>query len=410
MLSEYVLSRIDDYSLLFTLDILHECMSHKVTTRKLNNCPVNRKIINKFIISEISIDEAIQEILKLPRAINALNSRLRFSRPQLIEHMKLYLSALHEDSSFEITPDFDPTVTTQSFKVVARRSLKEGTKLYKLCARLAVIDRSSKLLKDGINDFSILKIGHLHHWLLGPLSFVNHRCQMYNAAFTRKGTDKLYATLIRDVSAGEEITVTYGPEYFQDSNKRCLCLDCVQQEMLQHNKGHILTRSSLQPLLELKTIHNVSVKRRIKVRKFPTQKKHKRPSSEIPFPGCPGATLIQNIPIKVLDHILCRRQVSMLVQFLCALDPIWIHLETLLALIDGARLARDYMEHLLEVRSDAWLELVTTYPSLDPSIFKTSCKTRRETLRPLSTVKVSPNWCTNLERMDNLNISQFISV
>ena len=57
--------------------------------------------------------------------------------------------------------------------------------------------------------------------MLGPISFINASCKP-NVAYVN--VRKLMVCVpLRDIKAGEELTVFYGKHYFGMNNKECLC-------------------------------------------------------------------------------------------------------------------------------------------------------------------------------------------
>ena len=58
--------------------------------------------------------------------------------------------------------------------------------------------------------------------MLGPLSFVNHSCYP-NVTYSINQDESMSLRPLRAIKIGEELTVNYGPEYFGDQNKDCLC-------------------------------------------------------------------------------------------------------------------------------------------------------------------------------------------
>jgi SET domain len=69
----------------------------------------------------------------------------------------------------------------------------------------------------------------LDYLLLGPVRFVNHGCDP-NAKFAwsrRRRGIKVVAR--RPIDAGEEVTVSYGQDYFGQRNRSCRCATCEKK-------------------------------------------------------------------------------------------------------------------------------------------------------------------------------------
>lgn len=396
MLSQRDLAAIDDYSLLFTLDSFHEQTSHKVFYKKPNLCPINRQIMIDFRSSKLSLDDALHKILKIERVRTCLYRNLRNIQPDFIEHIRSYLSALHEDSNFDIVPDQDPTVKVQSFKVIAKKDIKQGTKLTALCGRIAEVDQCDNILMEGINDFSLMCVDNLQCWLLGPVSFVNHTCQNDNAKYCRQGrTDRVYLIMTQHVKMNDEILVRYGKQYFEGSHKKCLCVSCKKETLLKKTENRI-TRSKAPAILQSHS-DNIIVKppKRFKKKRCKSQKRFKVPSQDDPFPCCPGTTLMQNIPIKVVDHELHRGQVSVRVLFLSASSPIQVNLKTLLELIDGKRLIQDYLKYLYYREFPRWSMFKMVHPELDQHNLVPRCQNKKP-YQLTCPKKINPQWYINV--------------
>lgn len=77
-------------------------------------------------------------------------------------------------------------------------------------------------------DFSVIYSHQkgCNQLFLGPARFVNHDCNP-NAELFRDGKYITFRVL-RPISVGEEITASYGPDYFGKQNKHCLCATCEE--------------------------------------------------------------------------------------------------------------------------------------------------------------------------------------
>ncbi|QRW08314.1 histone-lysine N-methyltransferase SET9 [Ceratobasidium sp. AG-Ba] len=75
-------------------------------------------------------------------------------------------------------------------------------------------------------DFSVIYSHQkgCNQLFLGPARFVNHDCNP-NAELFRDGKYITFRVL-RPIVVGEEITASYGPDYFGKQNKHCLCATC----------------------------------------------------------------------------------------------------------------------------------------------------------------------------------------
>ncbi|KAI4134532.1 MAG: hypothetical protein LQ347_001432, partial [Umbilicaria vellea] len=76
-------------------------------------------------------------------------------------------------------------------------------------------------------DFSIVMSSRKRtpSLFLGPARFANHDCNA-NARLVTSGTEGMQVVAVRDIEVDEEITVTYGEDYFGLRNCECLCRSC----------------------------------------------------------------------------------------------------------------------------------------------------------------------------------------
>ena len=76
-------------------------------------------------------------------------------------------------------------------------------------------------------DFSIVMSSRRKSpsFFLGPARFANHDCDA-NGSLTTRGNEGMSVLAMRDIHEGEEITVSYGEDYFGVDNCECLCLTC----------------------------------------------------------------------------------------------------------------------------------------------------------------------------------------
>ncbi|KAF5107445.1 hypothetical protein DV453_003100 [Geotrichum candidum] len=77
-----------------------------------------------------------------------------------------------------------------------------------------------------LTDFSIIHTSRNGNanLLLGPARFVNHDCSP-NCSFSRKGK-RISLRAIKNISPGQEVTVTYAKNYFGYRNRECRCVTC----------------------------------------------------------------------------------------------------------------------------------------------------------------------------------------
>jgi hypothetical protein len=143
-------------------------------------------------------------------------------------HMRRYLSLYLPDCAFEIVGTNRYTVTLHEATVVSRKPIGKDEEIKYLCGIRVILttEEEDGLDRNGL-DFSIVKTtrNKATSFFLGPGRFANHDCKA-NARLVTTGSTgmKIFAT--RDIGIGEEITVNYDDNYFEEGNYECLCKTC----------------------------------------------------------------------------------------------------------------------------------------------------------------------------------------
>ncbi|CAE6498141.1 unnamed protein product [Rhizoctonia solani] len=107
----------------------------------------------------------------------------------------------------------------------------KGQKIHELKGSIADLtnkedDELRRTSGSASRDFSVIYSHQkgCNQLFLGPARFVNHDCNP-NAELFRDGKYITFRVL-RPISVSEEITASYGPDYFGKQNKHCLCATC----------------------------------------------------------------------------------------------------------------------------------------------------------------------------------------
>ncbi|KFZ05501.1 hypothetical protein V501_08288 [Pseudogymnoascus sp. VKM F-4519 (FW-2642)] len=149
-------------------------------------------------------------------------------RDDFRKHMRRYVNIYLPDCPFEITSTNRYTVVTHEASVTARRLIKKGETVKYLCGVQVIMTKEEEAdINQRRRDFSIVvssrnKSASL---FLGPARFANHDCGA-NAELMRTGAAGMEIIAVRDIEVGDEITVTYGDNYFGEDNCECLCKTC----------------------------------------------------------------------------------------------------------------------------------------------------------------------------------------
>ncbi|EGP89423.1 uncharacterized protein MYCGRDRAFT_85175 [Zymoseptoria tritici IPO323] len=176
-------------------------------------------------------------IAKYLKSLKSTDEKEHFQR-----HLKKYVNMYLSDCPFEVGTTTRYTITTAEAAIIARKPIRKGESIkYLIGIQVEMTVEEEKDLSSR-NDFSVVMSSRRKRpsLFLGPARFANHDCDS-NAKLTTTGPHGLHIVACKAIALGEEITVTYGEDYFGDDNCECLCGTC---ERLQRNgwdpKGPIL--------------------------------------------------------------------------------------------------------------------------------------------------------------------------
>ncbi|KAI5198688.1 hypothetical protein AUEXF2481DRAFT_3629 [Aureobasidium subglaciale EXF-2481] len=191
------------------------------------------RILQDHVILKKDAATAAQTLLQLPalaRYLNTLPSKEEKKHFQ--DHFRKYVNIYLPDCPFEVTTTNRYTIITHEAATVARKPIRKNETIkYLTGVQVAMSEEDERTL--GVNDFSIVMSSRKKRpsLFLGPARFANHDCNA-NAKLITMGHNGMTIVSARDIDIGEEITVTYGEDYFGEDNCECLCATC---ERLQRN-------------------------------------------------------------------------------------------------------------------------------------------------------------------------------
>lgn len=189
------------------------------------------KILQDHAIIEKDLQAAHKHLLNLPgiqrfyRGLKTEDEQEHFER-----HLRKYISIYLPDCPFEVVTTNRYTVMTAEAAIVARRDIRKGETVKYLCGiQVQLSEQEEKELENG-TDFSIVLSSRRKRpsLFLGPARFANHDCES-NARLNTSGAYGIHIVACRDITHGEEITVTYGDDYFGEDNCECLCATCEKK-------------------------------------------------------------------------------------------------------------------------------------------------------------------------------------
>ncbi|KAL9001528.1 MAG: hypothetical protein Q9169_000103 [Polycauliona sp. 2 TL-2023] len=196
--------------------------------RGISEDDITNILLHQLVV-EKDVQKAAASLLKLP-GLHKFHSKLKSDREQddFRRHMRKYISIWLPDCPFEVSTTNRYTIVTQEAAVTARQIIKKGETVKYLVGNLvAMTSEEEKDLGLTRRDFSIVMSSRKRtpSIFLGPARFANHDCKA-SARLVTCGSGGMQIVAAREIAIGEEITVTYGDNYFGDRNCECLCLTC----------------------------------------------------------------------------------------------------------------------------------------------------------------------------------------
>ena len=168
-------------------------------------------------------------LLKLP-GLRKFNDSLKTNgeKEHFRRHLRKYINIWLPDCPFEVSTTNRYTIVTNEAATTARRFIKKDDRIKYLCGHLvSITSEEEKDLDLSQRDFSIVMSTRKKtpSLFLGPARFANHDCNA-NARLVTQGSEGMQVVAVRNIRPGEEITVTYGDDYFGERNCECLCMTC----------------------------------------------------------------------------------------------------------------------------------------------------------------------------------------
>ncbi|KAF7523000.1 hypothetical protein G7054_g11933 [Neopestalotiopsis clavispora] len=187
------------------------------------------KIIQNHLIVDPNLDVATEKLLALD-GLRKFHNALKTDKEKdnFRKHLRRYAQIYLPDCPFEVNTTNRYTIVTYEAAVTARRFIKRGESIKYLSGiQVLITPKEEDEMTKRKKDFSIVvssrsKCASL---FMGPARFANHDCDA-NArlVITSQSTIEIFAT--KNILLGDEITVTYGDNYFGEDNCECLCHTC----------------------------------------------------------------------------------------------------------------------------------------------------------------------------------------
>ena len=191
-------------------------------------------ILRESVIWEKDAQAAHKQLLELSgvakyyRGLKSEDEKEHFER-----HLRKYINIYLPDCPFEVATTNRYTITTAEACVKARRTIKRGEMVKYLTGIQVEMTEKEEEELSSRTDFSIVLSSRRKRpsLFLGPARFANHDCDS-NARLNTSGPHGIHIVAVKEILPGDEITVTYGDDYFGIDNCECLCATC---ESMQRN-------------------------------------------------------------------------------------------------------------------------------------------------------------------------------
>ncbi|KAJ5571659.1 hypothetical protein N7535_005319 [Penicillium sp. DV-2018c] len=196
--------------------------------RGIHDDDVGRILLHDVIVAK-DIPTAERKLLDIP-GLKKYMGNLHSPREKewFRRHLRKYIQIYLPDCPFEVTTTNRYIITQPEAAICARRFIKKGEEIKYLSGTLVSMTREEELdLGLTRKDFSIVMSSRRKSpsFFLGPARFANHDCDA-NGSLTTRGNEGMSVVAMRDIYEGEEITVSYGEDYFGIDNCECLCHTC----------------------------------------------------------------------------------------------------------------------------------------------------------------------------------------
>ncbi|KAI9864076.1 MAG: Histone-lysine N-methyltransferase set9 [Trichoglossum hirsutum] len=149
-------------------------------------------------------------------------------RDDFRKHLRKYINIWLPDCPFEVSTTNRYTILVHEAAITARKVIPKGTTIKHLSGIQVTMTKDEEADLDiSRRDFSIVMSSRKKSTslFLGPARFANHDCDA-NARLVTSGPRGMSVAAVREIDVGEEITVSYGADYFGEENCECLCKTC----------------------------------------------------------------------------------------------------------------------------------------------------------------------------------------
>lgn len=187
------------------------------------------KILQEEVILNEDVDRAEERLLSLSGLRKFLVSlKTDKEKDDFRKHLRRYVSIYLPDCPIEVSSTNRYTIVTEEASITARRPIRKNESIKYLAGiQVSITAKEEEEMTSRKKDFSIVVSSRSRcaSLFMGPARFANHDCRA-NARLRTAGQAGMEVVATRDIDVGEEITVTYGENYFGEDNCECLCKTC----------------------------------------------------------------------------------------------------------------------------------------------------------------------------------------
>ncbi|KAM0414673.1 hypothetical protein ACHAPT_013476 [Fusarium lateritium] len=209
------------------------------------------KILQEEAVLNKDLEAAEKRLLKtdgLKRFYNGL--RTDKEKEDFRRHLRRYVQIYLPDCPWEVSTTNRYTIVTHEAAVHARRFIKRNESIkYLSGVQVIITPEEEKEISSRKKDFSIVVSSRSKctSLFMGPARFANHDCDA-NAKLMRTSHAGIEIIATRSIGPGEEITVTYGDNYFGDNNCECLCKTCedLLRNAWEPEEGAVAVKKSIE--------------------------------------------------------------------------------------------------------------------------------------------------------------------
>ncbi|KAJ5287092.1 Histone-lysine N-methyltransferase set9 [Penicillium angulare] len=194
--------------------------------RGIHDDDVGRILLHDVVVAK-DIPTAESKLLQLPGLRKYMANLANFREKEwFCRHLRKYIQMYHPDCPFEVTTTNRYIITQHEAAICARKFIQAGQEIKFLAGTLVSMTKKEET-DLGERDFSVVMSSRRKtpSFFLGPARFANHDCDA-NGRLVTRGNEGMSVMATRNIYEGEEITVSYGEDYFGIDNCECLCLTC----------------------------------------------------------------------------------------------------------------------------------------------------------------------------------------